>query len=77
MDQVNQTPTATFAQSLNRLERIVDELNQPNLELERAMQLFKEGLQLSKQCGGQLEAFEHEMNALIYENQNQNQGNAA
>lgn len=55
----------TFGQSMDRLERIVNELNNPNVELERAMDLFKEGLDLSRRCQDQLESFEHQMSELI------------
>lgn len=57
----------TFQQSMNRLEAITNELSNPNVELERAMELFKEGLQLSKSCQSQLESFEKQMNELIQE----------
>lgn len=59
----------SFQQAMNRLDAIVDQLNNPNLELEQAMDLFREGLALSRQCQGQLDHFEKEMNALITENQ--------
>lgn len=55
----------TFQQAMTRLDQIVDALNNPNLELEQAMQLFKEGLALSRQCEDQLKHFENEMNQLI------------
>lgn len=57
----------TFQQSLDRLEQIVAQLSSPQVELEKAMDLFKEGLALSKSCQSQLEAFETQMNALIEE----------
>lgn len=50
---------------MNRLEKIVEELNSPDLELEKAMELFKEGLVLSKNCEKQLNSFEKELNMLI------------
>lgn len=55
----------TFQQSMSRLEQIVNTLNNQNVELEEAMTLFKEGLELSKTCQKQLDYFEHEMNQLI------------
>ena len=55
----------TFQQAMSRLESITEQLNNSSLELETAMSLFKEGLALSKQCEGQLKAFETEMNQLI------------
>lgn len=59
------TQNLTFQQSMNRLEQIVNELNNPQVELENAMALFKEGLELSKSCQSQLESFETQMNELI------------
>ena len=60
----------TFHQAMTRLESIVEELNRPDLELEKAMELFKEGLKLSRQCESQLSAFEQEMNELIIDETN-------
>ncbi len=57
----------TFGQSMERLERIVNELSNPNVELEKAMELFREGLDLSRSCQKQLEHFENQMNELIQE----------
>ncbi len=61
----NETPS--FQQSMDRLEAIVRQLNQPGLPLEQAMALFREGMDLSKQCQDKLAAFEKEMNQLITE----------
>lgn len=55
----------SFQQSMNRLDQIVNLLGNPNVELEEAMALFKEGLELSLTCQKQLDFFEHEMNQLI------------
>ncbi len=60
-----QNSQLTFQQALNRLEVIVEELNNSNIELEQAMNLFKEGLSLSNRCEQQLRRFETEMNQLI------------
>lgn len=61
----NETPS--FQQSMDRLEAIVRQLNQPGLPLEQAMALFREGMDLSKQCQDKLASFEKEMNQLITE----------
>lgn len=63
----------SFSQSIDRLEKIVSELNNPNVELEKAMDLFKEGLELSRSCQSQLEHFETQMNALITEDSHDGQ----
>lgn len=66
---INEEKDLTFQQAMSRLEKIVEQLNSPSLELEQAMDLFREGLMLSKRCQKQLDHFEKEMNDLIVENQ--------
>lgn len=55
----------TFKESMSRLDEIVKTLNNNDLELEEAMDLFEEGLKLSKQCEKQLKAFENKMDQLM------------
>jgi exodeoxyribonuclease VII small subunit len=45
----DQTPGA-FEQKIARLEAIVKELENGNVELDRAVQLFKEGKGLASEC---------------------------
>ena len=40
----------TFEQSLSRLEKIVDSLEQGETPLESAIELYEEGIALSKEC---------------------------
>ena len=40
----------TFEQSLARLEKIVDSLEQGEVPLESALQMYEEGIELSKEC---------------------------
>ncbi|HTR80700.1 MAG TPA: exodeoxyribonuclease VII small subunit [Bacteroidota bacterium] len=40
----------TFEQSLARLEKIVDSLEQGDVPLENAIALYEEGIELSKEC---------------------------
>ncbi len=40
----------TFEQSLTRLEKIVDSLEQGDVPLENAIALYEEGIELSKEC---------------------------
>ncbi|WP_296240205.1 exodeoxyribonuclease VII small subunit [uncultured Faecalicoccus sp.] len=54
-----------FQEAMKRLDEIVNQLNDQDLELETAMDLFEEGLKLSKQCSKQLEAFETKVNQLM------------
>ncbi len=55
----------SFQQSMNRLEDIVTQLEKNELELEDAIQLFEEGLQLVNQCDQQLKGFEEKVNTLM------------
>ena len=63
----------TFQQSMSRLDEIVSALNSNDLELEEAMKLFEEGLQLTKKCETQLKEFEDKMNALKVEEEKQDE----
>ena len=56
--------SATFEQSLARLQAIVTELEGDNLELERAVALFKEGRELVGQCEGMLKNAETTLRAV-------------
>lgn len=58
----------SFAAAMQRLDAITKELNQPGIELEKAMELFKEGLALVRQSQEQLNHFEKEVSQLIEEN---------
>lgn len=55
----------SFQESMNRLEDIVDQLEKNEIELEAAIQLFEEGLQLVNQCDQQLKGFEEKVNTLM------------
>ena len=44
-----------FEAAMARLERIVQELESPQLGLDRALQLFDEGLAMSQRCSALLE----------------------
>jgi exodeoxyribonuclease VII small subunit len=41
---------ATFEHSLQRLEDIVQNLEQGNVPLEESLKLFEEGIKISKEC---------------------------
>ena len=60
-----------FQEAMKRLDVIVSQLNNNELELEDAMSLFEEGIQLSKQCEKQLKEFEEKMDSLLKENENE------
>ena len=54
-----------FKQAMLKLEEIVDALEKNEIELEEAISLFKEGLQLVNQCDQQLKGFENKVQELL------------
>jgi exodeoxyribonuclease VII small subunit len=48
----------TFEAALERLEEIVDALEQGTVPLEKALELYQEGATLSKECADRLKAAE-------------------
>ena len=51
-------PAPNFETNLARLDSIVRQLEEPDLPLEKALQLYEEGMQLSATCQKQLEQAE-------------------
>ncbi|XPV75846.1 MAG: exodeoxyribonuclease VII small subunit [Desulfovibrio sp.] len=56
--------TISFEERLERLEGIVEQLEQGDIELEKGVALFKEGLQQTKACGRLLEKARNEVKVL-------------
>lgn len=61
------TDTPPFEQSLVRLEEIVRELEDGELNLEDALSRFAEGVSLSQQCLKQLNAADQQMDLILKE----------
>jgi len=57
-----------FEDCLQRLEKIVDELEKGNVPLEQALKLFEEGMQLSGSCRKELEQAEGKVEILLKQN---------
>ena len=57
-----------FEECLERLEKIVDELEKGELPLEKALGLFEEGIALSASCRQELEAAEGKVEILLKQN---------
>ncbi len=55
----------SFEGCLDRLEKIVKELEGGNLPLERALLLFEEGMKLSESCRRQLDSAESRIEMLV------------
>ena len=54
-----------FKQSMSRLEEIITALEKNEIELEDAIALFEEGLQLVNSCDSQLKNFENRVQELL------------
>ena len=65
----NQEQARTFEASLEALERIVQELEQGDLPLEKSLELFEQGIGLSRQCQERLSQAERRIEILLRDNQ--------
>ena len=65
----NQEQAKTFEASLEALERIVKELEQGDLPLEKSLELFEQGIGLSRQCQERLSQAERRIEVLLRDNQ--------
>jgi exodeoxyribonuclease VII small subunit len=65
----NQEQAKTFEASLEALERIVQELEQGDLPLEKSLELFEQGIGLSRQCQERLSQAERRIEVLLRDNQ--------
>lgn len=57
-----------FEECLQRLEKIVNELEKGDLPLEQALALFEEGIELSGSCRKELESAEGKVEILLKHN---------
>jgi exodeoxyribonuclease VII small subunit len=58
-----------FETSLEELERIVRELEQGELTLEKSLELFEQGVKLSRECQDRLNQAERRIEILMRDNQ--------
>ena len=65
----NQEQAKTFEASLEALEKIVEELEQGDLPLEKSLELFEQGIGLSRQCQERLSQAERRIEVLLRDNQ--------
>jgi exodeoxyribonuclease VII small subunit len=57
-----------FEECIQRLEKIVQELEQAEVPLEKSLTLFDEGMQLSTSCRKELEEAEGKVEILLRQN---------
>ena len=55
----------TFEQAMNRLEEIVSALENNQISLEKSVELFQEGIQLTKPCNDTLEGIENKVAKIL------------
>jgi exodeoxyribonuclease VII small subunit len=59
----------TFEASLEALEQIVRDLEQGDLPLEKSLELFEQGIRLSRECQERLSQAERRIEILLRDNQ--------
>jgi exodeoxyribonuclease VII small subunit len=62
-----ETQTKNFEASLDSLEKIVRELERGDLPLERSLELFEEGVRLSRECQERLNQAERRIELLLHD----------
>ena len=55
----------TFENALGQLEFIIEELESGSPDLDKMLQLFEEGMKLTKLCRGQLKAVEDRISTIM------------
>ncbi|WP_010274037.1 exodeoxyribonuclease VII small subunit [Paenibacillus senegalensis] len=58
----------SFEQAMDKLEQIVSRLETGDVPLEKAIELFQEGMELSQLCGHKLDQIEGKIELLLEEN---------
>jgi len=54
-----------FEKKLNRLEKIVEEMEAGDLSLDKSLKIFEEGIKLSRECHEQLDQAEQKVQTLL------------
>jgi exodeoxyribonuclease VII small subunit len=67
-NKMNEQPKS-FEASLEALEQIVEELEHGDLPLEKSLELFEQGIGLSRQCQERLSQAERRIEILLRDNQ--------
>lgn len=59
------TETVSFEEGLKRLETIVEQLESGELSLDETVALYKEGMELSKNCAAQLKKVQQDVKKIV------------
>ena len=69
MAETKSTENRSFEASLEALERIVKQLEGGDLPLEKSLELFEQGIRLSRECQERLTQAERKIEVLLRDNQ--------
>lgn len=59
---------AKFEQKVDELEKIINELENGNIELEESIEKYMYAMKLAKECDDKLKAVEEKVNKIVSEN---------
>jgi exodeoxyribonuclease VII small subunit len=62
---VSMASQPSFEDSLNKLEKIVEQMESGELKLEDSLKLFEEGMKLTKECNTRLNEIEKKVKQLL------------
>ncbi|MDR2772483.1 MAG: exodeoxyribonuclease VII small subunit [Elusimicrobiota bacterium] len=62
---MSQKKEISFEKSIERLERIVDEMENGSPDLEKSLELFKEGMELARECRSKIMDAKRKIEILI------------
>ena len=65
----SEAQSKSFESSLEALEQIVRELERGDLPLEKSLELFEQGIRLSRECQERLSQAERRIEVLVRDNQ--------
>jgi exodeoxyribonuclease VII small subunit len=71
MEKKDNKENISFEKGIERLEQIVADLDQSNVPLEQALDLFREGIELVKDCNNLLDSAEAKVEVLLKDNDGQ------
>ncbi|WP_059052374.1 exodeoxyribonuclease VII small subunit [Paenibacillus senegalimassiliensis] len=66
-DITAEQPEVNFEEAMQQLENIVSELERGDVPLEKAIDLFQQGMQLSQLCGQKLAEVERKIEMIVEE----------
>lgn len=62
-----ETNNLSFEEAMEKLEQVVEKLEQGDVPLEEAIEMFQQGMNLSKLCHDKLTKVEKQMDQILHE----------